>query len=169
MTQTHPDLRDAALSGSPLERAPEQPPCDSEAEALCLNGMFAAPERMAHFDLTPHLIFVEHRSIWRSMRRGPADDGLWLWTLQDLQHEHGDAALDVLTVLMWSPVQVVDRSDDGCLIFMLALAKIKRCTVARQRIQLAQEEVTRQWRIPNTPYSPEEKRALLGPYRVDIT
>lgn len=163
------------MSGtSPLRRAAEQPPCSPEAEALVLNGMFAVPARMARFDLTDHLLFAPHRAIWRSMRRAidGDPDGFWLRTLHDLEREQSPtAALDLLGVLMWSPADIVDDSDDGSLIFMLALAKIKRCTAARARISAAQEAVTRDWRVPETPYTPEEKRRLLGPdppIRIDV-
>ncbi len=70
---------------SPLQRAPEQPPCSARAEALCLNGLFAVPERMAHYDPGPHLLFPEHRAIWRSMKHSPRDGGLWLWTLHKMR------------------------------------------------------------------------------------
>lgn len=150
---------------SPLRRAAEQPPCDASAEALALNGMFAVPARMAHYDLGPYLVFVEHRAIWRSMRRAidGDPDGFWLRTLHDLAREQSlEKSMALLSVLMWSPADIVDDSDAGALVFVLALAKIKRCAEARRRISAAQDEVTRLWRVPETTYSLAEKARLLG-------
>lgn len=127
--------------------------------------MFAVPARMAHYDLTPHLMFVEHRAIWRSMRRAidGDSDGFWLRTLHDLARERSlEESMALLSVLMWLPADVVDDSDDGALVFTLALGKIKRCTAARDRISAAQEQVSRDWRVPGTPYSSEEKVHLLA-------
>lgn len=126
--------------------------------------MFAVPLRMGQYDLTPHLVFVEHRAIWRSMKRAVDGDpeGFWWRAFLDLEREQSAAEVRrLLGVLEWSPQWIVNDSDTGCLVFMLAFAKIRRCTEARRRIQAAQESVEHDWRVPNMPYSIEEKRRLF--------
>ncbi len=154
---------------SPLRRHPEQPPCDAASEACCLIGMFAVPERMAHWDLGPHLIFPEHRAIWRSMKRAIEGDpeAFWWRTFVDLRRERTAAETRALLgVLEFAQkYAVVSDSDNGRLIFVLSYMKLVRCTEARRTISRAQEEVTRAWRAPDLPFSEEEKRRLMGPER----
>lgn len=154
------------MDTSPLQRAAEQPPCNSEAEALALNGMFAVPARMARFDLGPHLWFPEHRTIWAAMCRvvDGEPDGFWWRTFKELQRElTAEQCWRLLGVLEHAPFMMLDDSDDGCLLFMLAFKKIERCTLARCEIADKQYEVTQLWRVPNTPYSIEDKRRMLRP------
>lgn len=145
----------------PLQRAAEQPPCNSDAEAICLVGVFAVPERMEHFDLTPHLCFPEHKEIWQAMCRVTTSEPSTFWwrTLVDLR-ERGHASL--MAVLACVPQLIVDESDDGCLLFMLAYGKLERCTYARCELQDIQRRGAELYRVPNTPYSVEEKCRLLG-------
>lgn len=146
---------------SPLQRAAEQPPCDSEAEALCLNGCLVVPARMACFDLGPHLCFPEHQAIWQAMLRvvEGEPDGFW-WRVRMAL-----AKPALLGLLEWTPQPIVDDSDDGCLLFMLAFKKIERCTLARCELSVLQGRATALWRVPGTPYSLDERRRLFGSNR----
>ncbi len=166
--QKHP----SALATSPLRRAPEQPPCDSDAEACCLVGMFTVPERMAHFDLTPHLVcFVEHITIWRAMKRaiGGPPDGFWGRTFEDLLRERSApevrALMGVLELAQKNAV--VSGSDNGWLIFILSFKKLERCTAARRELSQLHARAADLYRIPDKPFSVDEKRYLLGLHPLD--
>lgn len=153
------------IAESPLRRAAEQPPCDARSESLCLNGMFAVPERMAHYDLGPHLFFSEHQAIWHAMVRvvDGEPDGFWWRTFQQLRCDRSWHDVDrLLAVLNWLPFLSVGNSDKGCMVFMLALSSLERCTLARCEYSEIQARATELWRIPNTPYSQAERLRLLG-------
>lgn len=160
------------IETSPLHRAAEQPPCSAADEARCLVGMFAVPERM-EINLGPHLVFPEHRAIWAAMQRvadGPADS-FWWRTFCALKGD-GRTAADVRRLLgILNPAQkiaVVSGSEDGCLIFAVSLANLRRCTAARQELSELQSRVTTIWRVPSAPYSAEDKRRLFGSTPDDI-
>lgn len=122
------------IATSPLQRVAGQPPCDSRCESVVLNGMFAVPARMAQYDLGPHLYFPEHQAIWCAMARVAAGepDLFWWRTFKELQRERPTAEVwRLLSVLEWLPFMTVGDTDDGCVLFMLALRNIQRCTVVR--------------------------------------
>lgn len=127
--------------------------------------MFAVPERMAHYDLGPHLWFPEHQTIWRAMVRvaGGEADGFWWRTFKQLMCDRPARDVDrLLGVLNWLPFMSVGNSDEGCMVFMLALSSLKRCTLARSEYSEIQTRAAELWRIPNTPYSHDERLRLLG-------
>lgn len=151
---------------SPLRRAAEQPPCSAADEAACLVGVFAVPARMA-IDLSPHIFFPEHISIYQAMQVAGVDpvESFWWRTFCELRRTRTAAETRQLIGIL-IPAQksaVVSDSEDGRLIFAVSLTNLRRCTIARQELSAIQSRATVLYRVPSTPYNPEEKRRLFGP------